>query len=179
MAFWALHKPRGVVTSTVREGGASHVFELLPEEARGAFAVGRLDKNSEGLLLFSSDAKLAQALMDPGALAKEYLVTVEGFPGAETLEALRRGGMEIDRRRTRPCEVERLGKAPRGGTRLRIVLHEGLNRQIRRMLAAHGHEVRRLVRTRVGPVALGELPAGATRALTDDETAALLGAAAS
>lgn len=162
------------MTSTVREGGAPHVFELLPEEARGAFAVGRLDKDSEGLLLFCADAKLAQRLMDPGALEKEYLVAVEGFPPEEALEALRRGGMELDGRRTRPCTVERLGKAPRGGTRLRVLLHEGLNRQIRRMLSAHGHKVRRLARVRVGPVVLGALSAGSVRPLTPDEVAELL-----
>ncbi len=170
---WALHKPRGVVTSTVREGGAPHVFELLPPEARGAYAVGRLDKDSDGLLLFCDDARLAQRLMDPGALEKEYLVVVEGFPADEALAELSRGGMVLDGRALRPCTVERIGKAPRGGTRLRVLLHEGVNRQIRRMLAARGHKVRRLPRMRVGPVALGALSAGSARELTADEVEAL------
>ena len=171
--MFAFHKPRKAVVSRVREGGAATVFELLPPEIRGWFAVGRLDKDSEGLLLFCDDARLAQRLMDPGEVSKTYLVTVAGFPREEDLEPIRRGGLEIAGRPARPAGVRRLGKAPRGGTRFEVVLHGGLNREIRRLFLAAGFRVRRLVRTAVGPVELGELPAGEGRELGTDEVEAL------
>ena len=164
--MFAFHKPRKAVVSRVREGGAATVFALLPSEVRGWFAVGRLDKDSEGLLLFSDDARFAQRLMDPGCVAKTYLVTVDGFPREDDLEPIRRGGLPIAGRPARPAEVRRLGKAPRGGTRLTVVLHEGRNREIRRLFLAAGFKVRTLVRTAVGPIPLGDLPAGEGRELT-------------
>jgi len=170
---FALHKPRKVVVSRVREGGAATVFELLPQEFGDWFAVGRLDKDSEGLLLFSDDPRFAQRLMDPGGVAKTYLVTVTGFPRDEDLEPIRRGGIEVAGRPVRPAEVRRLGKAPRGGTRLEVVLHEGLNREIRRLFLAAGFKVRRLVRTAVGPVTLGAIAPGNGRELAASEVAAL------
>ena len=171
--MFALHKPRKVVVSRVREGGAATVFELLPQEFGDWFAVGRLDKDSEGLLLFSDDPRFAQRLMDPGGVAKTYLVTVTGFPRDEDLEPIRRGGIEVAGRPVRPAEVRRLGKAPRGGTRLEVVLHEGLNREIRRLFLAAGFKVRRLVRTAVGPVTLGAIAPGNGRELAASEVAAL------
>ena len=141
-----MHKPRKVVVSRVREGGARTVFELLPEGYRDWYAVGRLDKDSEGLLLLCDDPRLAQRLMDPGGVARRYLVTVRGFPRAKDLERVRRGGVVIDGWATSPVEVTHLGKAPRGGTRLQVVLHEGRNREIRRLFAAAGFDVRRLIR---------------------------------
>jgi 23S rRNA pseudouridine2605 synthase len=172
--IFALHKPRKVVVSRVREGRGKTVFELLPEGYREWFAVGRLDKDSEGLLLFCDDPRLAQRLMDPGGVAKSYLVTVQGFPRENELEKVRRGGFVIEGRATLPVEVTRLGKAPRGGTRLRVVLHEGRNREIRRLFAAAGFKVRCLVRAAVGPVELADLPKGDGRELTPEEVAALL-----
>jgi pseudouridine synthase len=166
---FAFHKPRGVVCSTVAERGATPVRELLPPEYRTWFAVGRLDKDSEGLLLFSDDAGFAQRLMDPGGFAKTYEVVVEGFPRDVALASMRSGGFEIDGRALLPVEVERLGKAPRGGTRFRVVLHEGVNRQIRRLFRAAGHKVRRLRRVTVGPVALGELGPGEGREISSSE----------
>ena len=157
----------------MREGGARTVFELLPDAYRDWFAVGRLDKDSEGLLLFCDDPRLAQRLMDPSAVAKRYLVTLAGFPREEELEPMRRGGLIIEGQAARPAEVRRLGKAPRGGTRLEVVLHEGRNREIRRLFLAAGYKVRRLVRTAVGPVELGGLPEGEGRDLTPAEVAAL------
>ena len=171
--IFALHKPRGFVVSRVREGGARTVFELLSEPYREWFAVGRLDTDSEGLLLFCDDPRLAQRLMDPGEVGKTYLVTVRGFPREEDLDGVRRGGLVIDGRPTRPAEVRRLGKAPRGGTRLEVVLHEGRNREIRRVFAAAGFKVRGLVRTAVGPLALGDLPEGEGRELSPEVVAAL------
>lgn len=145
------------------------VFALLPAEYRRWYAVGRLDKDSEGLLLFCDDSKEAQRLMDPGCLAKTYEVVVEGFPREEKLGFMRAGGRLLKGRVLLPLEVDRLGKAPRGGTRFRVVLHEGVNREIRRLFSKAGHKVRRLVRVGVGTVALGDLPKGEGRELTKDE----------
>jgi len=170
---FAFHKPRNVVVSRVREGGAATVFELLAAPYRDWFAVGRLDRDSEGLLLLCDDSRLAQRLMDPGGVAKTYLVTVGGLPREEELEAIRRGGIAIAGHPARPAQVRRLGKAPRGGTRFEVVLHEGRNREIRRLFLAAGFKVRRLVRTAVGSIALGELPPGEGRELSATEVAAL------
>ena len=166
---FALHKPRGVVCSTVAEDGATPVYDLLPPEVRGWFAVGRLDKDSEGLVLFSDAAGFAQRLMDPGGVAKTYEVVVEGFPDDAVLAPMRAGGAAMDGRLLRPVEVTRLGKAPRGATRFRVVLHEGVNREIRRLFRAAGHRVRRLKRVAVGPVELGELKEGEGREISSSE----------
>jgi 23S rRNA pseudouridine2605 synthase len=171
--IFLLHKPRRFVVSRVREGGARTVFELLPEVYREWFAVGRLDKDSEGLLLFCDDPRLAQRLMDPGGVAKSYLVTVQGFPRATDLAKVRRGGVLIDGQPTLPVEVTALGKAPRGGTRLKVILREGRNREIRRLFAVAGFKVRCLVRVALGPVELADLPEGEGRELTPEEVAAL------
>ena len=171
---YAFHKPRGVLCSTVAERGARPVISLLPEPFRAWYAVGRLDKESEGLILFCDDARQAQTLMDPGGAAKTYVVVVEGFPRDEALEFIRIGGHVLKGRALRPAEVERIGRAPRGGTRFRVTLREGVNRQIRRLFAAAGHRVRRLVRVAVGPVALEGLASGAGRELSRSEVASLV-----
>jgi pseudouridine synthase len=163
------------VVSRVREGGARTAFELLPESYRDWFAVGRLDKDSEGLLLFCDDPRLAQRLMDPGGVAKRYVVTVVGLPSDEELDKVRRGGVVIDGRAARPVDVSRIGKAPRGGTRIAVVLHEGRNREIRRLFAAASFKVRHLVRVAVGPIELADLPEGDGRELTPEEVATLRG----
>jgi 23S rRNA pseudouridine2605 synthase len=170
---YAFHKPRGVVVSRVSEAGARTVFELLPAPYCAWFAVGRLDKDSEGLVLFSDSSRFAQRLMDPGGLPKSYLVTVRGRPDENALAPMRAGGTAIAGRSARPVEVRHLGKAPRSGTRFEVVLHEGLNREIRRLFAAAGHKVRRLMRTAIGPLALGDLPAGSGRELLASEVGAL------
>lgn len=157
------------------EGGAVPLPEALPEPYRPFFAVGRLDRDSEGLLLLCDDSRTAQRLMDPGGVSKTYLVTVEGFPSDEDLGPMRSGGTVLDGHPLLPAAVERVGKAPRGGTRLRVVLHEGRNRQIRRQLRLAGFKVRRLVREAVGPVALGPLAPGEARELGPAEVEALLG----
>lgn len=171
---FALHKPKGVVSSTVAEGGAPTVFSLLPERFAPWYAVGRLDKDSEGLLLFCDDSRWAQRLMDPGGVSKTYEVVVEGLPKDEDLAPLRRGGAELDGRTLLPIEIERAGRAPRGGTRLRVVLHEGRNRQIRRLLWKAGFRVRRLVRVAVGSLTLGSLAPREGRELDAGEVKRLL-----
>ncbi len=170
---FALHKPRGFVVSRAREGGARTVFELLVAPFKDWFAVGRLDKDSSGLLLLCDDPRFAQRLMDPGGVPKTYVVTVQGHPREPDLDAVRRGGLVIEGRAARPAEVGRLGKAPRGGTRLEVVLHEGRNREIRRLFLAAGFKVRRLVRVSIGPVLLGDLPEGEGRELSPEEVVAL------
>jgi len=167
--IFLLFKPRGALCSTVEERGAHTVFGLLAEPYRAWSMVGRLDKDSEGVLLFADDSRWAQRLMDPGSLAKTYVVVVEGFPREETLEFMRAGGHVLDGRALRPVEVTRLGKAPRGGTRFRVTLHEGVNRQIRRLFLAAGYKVRRLTRSSVGPVTLGEMSPGDGRELGPEE----------
>lgn len=174
--MFAFHKPRGIVVSRVPEGTAPTLFSLLPEPYCGWFAVGRLDRDSEGLVLLCDDSRMAQRLMDPGTVAKTYLVTVEGLPPEAALERLRNGGLALGTRLTRPAGVVRLGKAPRGGTRLEVVLHEGINRQIRRCFHLIGHRVRRLVRVGVGPVTLGDLEPGTGRELALEEVTGLLAA---
>lgn len=173
---FAFSKPRGVLVSTVSQGGAPVIFDLLAEPFRGWTCVGRLDKDSEGLLLLSDDSRLAQRLMDPGGVAKTYRVAVRGFPRDEDLAAMRRGGLEVDGRPLRPVEVRRLGKAPRSGTRFEVVLREGRNREIRRLFLAAGFKVRRLVRVAIGPIALAPLEPGQGRELSDDEVEELIAA---
>lgn len=174
---YAFHKPRGVLVSTVSENAAPILFDVLPPEVRTWYAVGRLDKDSEGLLLLCNEPRLAQRLMDPGVLPKIYLVTVEGLPDEAALNRLRAGGLELGERHTRPLEARRLGKAPRGGTRLEVILHEGINRQIRRSFRLLGHRVRRLVRVAIGPIRLGSLLPGEGRELDAEELRELLAAA--
>jgi 23S rRNA pseudouridine2605 synthase len=161
------------VVSRVPENHTPTLFGLLQQPYCEWFAVGRLDQDSEGLVLLCDDSRVAQRLMDPGTVAKTYLVTVKGLPAEEALERLRNGGLALGTRLTRPIDVARLGKAPRGGTSLEVVLHEGINRQIRRCFHLIGHKVRRLVRVAVGPVRLGELEPGTGRELAPAEVTEL------
>jgi 23S rRNA pseudouridine2605 synthase len=178
--YWLLHKPRGVLT-TRRDPhaaplGRPTVLALLPGEARQVrlFPVGRLDLDSEGLLLLTNDGAVAQALLHPSrGCAREYRVTVRGLLSPETARQLARG-LELDDGPMAPCRVERVRRdARRQETRLVLVLREGRKRQIRRALAQLGHPVLRLVRTGMGPLRLGQLPAGRARRLTDAERRAL------
>jgi 23S rRNA pseudouridine2605 synthase len=173
--YLAVHKPRGVVTSHATERGAPTVYELLPAAYAGHHlsAVGRLDKASEGLLLVTNDTRWAARVLDPAArVAKVYHVHVDVVPDDALLAALRRG-VEGE-----PGEWLAVSEARvfRAGTRtgwLELVLHEGRNRHIRRLLGALGVEVKRLIRVAVGPLALGDLAPGAVRPLTAAERAAL------
>jgi 23S rRNA pseudouridine2605 synthase len=170
---FAYHKPRGVIISRTPEGGSTTVFELLPETYRAWYAVGRLDKDSEGLMLFCDSSGFAQRLMDPGAVSKTYIVTVTGYPAEEELAFIRHGGLVIAGRASRPADVVRIGKAPRGATRYRIILHEGMNRQIRRLFHAAGYKVRNLRRVAIGPLGLGDMPPGLGREINAQELLAL------
>lgn len=171
--YLALNKPRGLVTTTSDERGRDTVYRCLEGAGLPWLApVGRLDQASEGLLLMSNDPAWAAAITDPATGPdKTYHVQVDAVPDAALLAALEAGvddaGERLSARRAR---LLRSG----GKTAwLEIVLDEGRNRQIRRLLAAHGLETRRLVRVAIGPVVLGELAKGAWRRLSDEEVSSL------
>ena len=179
--YWLLHKPPNVLTTTAdpwaAEAGRRTVLELLPAAARRTrlVPVGRLDLDSEGLLLLTNDGAVMQALLHPKhGCEREYHVSVWGAVAPEAARRLA-AGVELEDGRTLPCRVRLLGYDARHDTsRLVIVLREGRKRQIRRSLAALGHPVRRLVRVRMGPLRLGELPRGRARELSAAERGALL-----
>ncbi|HEX2849283.1 MAG TPA: pseudouridine synthase [Acidimicrobiales bacterium] len=171
LVHYLLNKPAGVVSTAADTHGRRTVVELVPSEPR-VFPVGRLDLDTEGLLILTNDGELANRLTHPRhGVEKEYLVHVDGDPPPAALRALREG-IELDDGTTAPAEVGRLGPGL-----LRITIHEGRNRQVRRMCEAIGHPVVRLVRTRIGPLADRSLKPGEWRVLDRDEVVALAKAA--
>jgi pseudouridine synthase len=174
-----LNKPRGVLSSTEDEldEGRPTVRGMVGVEGH-IYPVGRLDKTSEGLILLTNDGKLAHRLTHPRfEHEKVYLVTVEGHPGEQTLQRWRSGIM-LRGKRTAPAGVEVVSSDDRT-TRLRITMHEGRKRQIRRVAERLGHPVQRLFRQQIGPLHIGDLPSGQWRHLTDSEVRALRLAVAS
>jgi 23S rRNA pseudouridine2605 synthase len=170
--YWMLHKPPGVITTVTDPWGRPTARDLVPTEAR-VYPVGRLDADSSGLLLFTNDGEVAFRLTHPRHhLEKEYRVLVDRKPDADAVRRLRRG-IELDGKRTAPATVRVDGPPESSGVWLRLVLTEGRKRQIRRMCEAVGHPVRALVRVRVGPIHLGNLPEGSSRRLTPSERQAL------
>jgi 23S rRNA pseudouridine2605 synthase len=168
LVHYLLNKPRGVVSTAKDTHGRPAVVDLVPAEPR-VFPVGRLDADTEGLLLLTNDGDLAHLLAHPShGVDKEYLVHVSG--GAVAPGALRRlrDGVELDDGVTAPAQVSQ----PEPGV-LRLTIHEGRNRQVRRMCDAVGHPVQRLVRVRIGPLADRRLKPGSWRPLTSDEVRAL------
>ena len=173
LVYLALNKPAGYVSTARDTHGRPTVLSLVEARER-LYPVGRLDADSEGLILLTNDGELAYAVTHPRhEIEKEYLVLVSGEPSRQIIERLSRG-VEIEGRRTAPAEVEVAGPGE-GGTWLRVVLHEGRKRQIRRMAEAVGHRVLRLRRVRIGPVRLGNLPPGRYRQLSPTEVRALKG----
>jgi 23S rRNA pseudouridine2605 synthase len=169
--YYALNKPPGVIVSARDPGGRTTVFDLVEEPVR-LFAVGRLDFDSTGLLLLTDDGEVAHRFMHPShQVPREYLAEVRGVPTSADLMRLR-AGIPMDGRLTAPAEVE-LVSSGQGASRLRLVLREGRNREVRRMLAAVGHPVRSLTRTAYGPVRLGRLREGGWRRLKQPEVEAL------
>ena len=172
LVHYLLHKPAGVITTADDPQGRPTVVDLVPPDPR-VFPVGRLDADSEGLLLLTNDGDLTHRLTHPSfGVDKEYLVEVEGEPSRGDLARLR-GGVELEDGLTAPAKVAQLD-----GRTLRITIHEGRNRQVRRMCDAVGHPVLRLVRTRIGPITDRSLKPGEWRALTQDEVRSLERAAA-
>lgn len=166
--YFALNKPRGVVCTNHDPAGRPRVIDLFPQFRERIFAIGRLDEESEGLLLVTNDGELANRMAHPRyRVAKFYLCHVKGVPSAETLASLKRG-MYFEEGRFH-VEGVRLKKAVGDSAYLEIVLNEGQNREIRRLMARVGHKVMRLKRVGFGPIRLGDLPAGAFRPLSTDE----------
>lgn len=183
----AFHKPYGVLSQFTPEPGSR--WRTLAEFGLPAkvYALGRLDADSEGLLLLSDEAGLNSRLLDPAAgHRREYWVQVEGLPTDAALAQLARGG-KIGEHQTRPCAVRRIDPAPTLPPRdppvrarktvpdcwLALELTEGKNRQVRRMTAAIGHPTLRLLRARVGKFSVGDLPPGKWRELSVTERAAV------
>jgi len=166
-----LHKPRGYVTTLSDEKGRPNAAQLVADCGVRVYPVGRLDMDSEGLLLFTNDGKFANALMHPKhEVKKTYDVWTTGYaPGAEV--RLSRP-ITLDGYRIRRPEVK-LIKAEETRARFRVTIHEGRNRQVRRMCEAAGMHVTRLKRIREGSLILGDLPLGKWRYLTPEEVAAL------
>jgi 23S rRNA pseudouridine2605 synthase len=171
-AYWMMNKPRGVVTTASDEKGRETVYDYLGQGGKWLAPVGRLDKASEGLLLLTNDSQWAARVLDPTAhVAKTYHVQIAALPDESLLQALRRGvrdGSDF----LRVAQVRELRRGEHNSW-LEIVLHEGKNRQIRRMLAALGVEVLRLVRVAIGGLELGDLGKGQSRKLSAAEKAAV------
>lgn len=169
----ALHKPKGYVTTRDDQYGRKTVYDLLPERYHGLFHVGRLDRDSEGLILLTNDGTLANRMLHPSfGITKEYWADVEGKPTAEEMHRLTEG-VEDDGETLKAESVRRLHQTGEHEHRMSIVLVEGKNREVRRMMEAVGHPVNRLIRRRFGPIAIGELKPGKWRVVTDTELAGL------
>ncbi len=176
LVYYAVNKPAGVVCTNRDPAGRPRVIDLAPSGDSRLFSVGRLDLNSEGLILLTNDGELTQRLTHPRyEVAKAYRVLVAGRPSPEVLARLKRG-VHLAEGMARVEQI-RVRSHQKDSTMLELVLREGKNREVRRVLARVGHKVMRLTRLAVGPVRLGSLPLGAARALTRDEVAQLRRAA--
>jgi pseudouridine synthase len=175
--YVALYKPRGYVTTRSDPQGRPTVIDLLGRDVGYIYPVGRLDYDSEGLLLLTTDGELAERLTHPRhEVERVYEAIVAGVPDDSALDKLRRG-VFIDGRRTARAEVRRGATIKSGGltTKLTISLREGRNRQVRKMCQAVGHPVRALARVRMGSISVGRLRPGEWRDLTDAEVKGLKG----
>jgi len=173
--YWVLNKPRGVVTTLRDEAGRRTVIDLLPEGLLRVYPVGRLDKETSGLLLLTNDGDTAHALLHPSLRnEREYKVNVKGLIDAKAVSRLEKGIM-LEDGRTSPGQVRQVRQDTEAGTsHFLLTLGEGKKRQIRRSLLLLGFPVRRLVRVRMGPLRLGRLAVGDARPLRSDERRALL-----
>jgi 23S rRNA pseudouridine2605 synthase len=172
LTYFAVNKPAGVLCTNRDPSGRPRVVDLLPSRGARLFTIGRLDLHSDGLILVTNDGELANRLTHPRyGVGKTYRVTVAGRPTREVLTKLLEG-VHLAEGVARAESVS-VKSHHKDSTVLEMVLREGKNREIRRILARVGHKVLRLTRTAVGPVRLGLLPSGAHRALTHEEVAAL------
>lgn len=169
--YFAVHKPPGVLSTSRDPSGRPRVIDLIQSDQR-LYNVGRLDKSSEGLIIVTNDGDLAQRLTHPKfGIEKKYLVLVVGRPHRDQMDQLERG-VHLAEGFAKASRVE-IKKRSHGGTWLEIVLQEGRNREVRRLLARIGHKVIRLVRVAIGPIQLGALASGEHRPLTASEIAKL------
>ncbi len=174
--YLALNKPRGVVSTMSDPEGRRCLSDLLGDRTERLFHVGRLDTDTEGLILLTNDGDFAQKVAHPSyELEKAYVAEVDGVVATRTLRALR-AGVGLD---DGPAAVDSIRVVSTTGGRsiVELVIHEGRNRIVRRMLDAVGHRVLRLTRTRIGPVTLQGLRPGRLRDLTGDELGSLLDSA--
>lgn len=163
-----LHKPRGYVTTLSDEKGRKNAAQLVADCGTRVYPVGRLDMDSEGLLIFTNDGEFANTLMHPRhEIEKTYLVTVNGF-SRSALEKLKKS-VVLDGYRIQTPDVSLIRELQDQKAMIRVTIHEGRNRQVRKMCATAGMEVLRLVRIQEGALRLGDLPAGKWRYLTIDE----------
>jgi 23S rRNA pseudouridine2605 synthase len=172
ICYYAVNKPVGVVCTNSDPSGRPRVIDMLPSEDVRLFTIGRLDLNSDGLILVTNDGELANLLTHPRyGVEKTYRALVAGRPTPEILLKLRRG-VHLAEGVARVDRVE-VKSHHKESSQLEIVLREGKNREIRRILARLGHKVMKLTRTAVGPIRLGDMPPGSVRKLSKDEVAAL------
>lgn len=170
--YYILNKPRGYLSSVSDDRGRKTVIDLMGSVTERIYPVGRLDYDSEGLLILTNDGYLANKIMHPRyQIRKLYLVEVNGFFHQNALEKMR-SGVRLEDGITSEAYVEVLQSAPTKSL-IKIGIHEGRNRQIKRMCQALGFNVKRLVRTQIGPIKLGSLPKGSYRHLTIEEVGKL------
>ena len=167
-SYWMIHKPTGVVTTVSDPHGRRTVMHLLPDGVGALYPVGRLDRDSSGLLLLTNDGDLTQRLLHPShASEKDYRVTVKGEMDPDRVKRIQ-AGIHLDDGRTAPTRLGRLKADPDTSTFV-LTLTEGRKRQVRRMLLAVGRPVKKLVRIRMGPLVLGRLAPGMARPLRAEE----------
>jgi 23S rRNA pseudouridine2605 synthase len=174
LVYVLLNKPRGYLSSTADPQQRPLAIDLLPQHVRkGLHTVGRLDFNTEGLLILTNDGALTEAVTRAGRVPKVYHAKVKGHPSGEQIARLRRG-VTVDDRRTRPAEVDLIEATEADNAWYRVVLREGRNQQIRKMFDAIGHSVVKLRRTQIGPIDDANLPVGVWRYLTESEVKRLM-----
>jgi 23S rRNA pseudouridine2605 synthase len=172
--YYMLNKPKGVICSQKGDPERPRAVDFVPARVRDhrLFTIGRLDVESEGAIILTNDGDLCHRVTHPSfQVSKSYLVEVEGAPDNETIAKMRKG-VWLAEGRTGSLEI-RVVKRHRNRTHLEMRLNEGMKREIRRVCARFGHEVRRLVRVSIGPVDIGMLEPGETRELTPEEISAL------
>ncbi|HMA60472.1 MAG TPA: pseudouridine synthase [Halanaerobiales bacterium] len=171
--YLKLHKPRGYVTTVNDPQGRQTVMDLIHGIDKRIYPVGRLDLDSSGLLLLTNDGDLTHKITHPShELDKEYMVVVNGELSQEEINRFK-NGIQLEEGKTSPAEIEKVNQDPKNTT-YQVIIHEGMNRQIRRMFDRLGYEVVSLIRVRIGNISLGSLKPGEHRKLSSKELQDLL-----